>query len=127
NIFLQPDLLFQTLTFLDHLDKTATPTSLESDLKQVATGLTEWIAADWVAWEFDKAFQPPSRRIGGDDPKGSLRKYTAALKEKVVEATDVKNVEERFEKKRLLIEQILQDGTWLARLPGKQLLRKFLE
>jgi predicted ATPase len=127
NIFLQPDLLFQTLTFLDHLEKNATPSSLESELKRVAIGLTEWIAADWVAWEFDKAFQPPSRRIGGDDPKGSLQKYTASLKERIVEATDVKNVEERFEKKRLLVAQIIQDGSWLVRLPGKQLLRKFLE
>jgi predicted ATPase len=127
NIFLQPDILFHTLTFLDYLDTTATPTSLEADLKQIATDLTDWIAADWVAWEFDKAFQPPSRRIGGEDPKGSLQKYTAALKEKVVEATEVKNVEEHFDRKRLFIEQIIQDGSWLARLPGKQLLGKFLE
>jgi uncharacterized protein YlzI (FlbEa/FlbD family) len=127
NIFLQPDILFQTLTFLDHLDTTATPTSLEADLKQIATELTDWIAADWVAWEFDKAFQPPSRRIGGEDPKGSLQKYTAILKEKVVEATEEKSVDNRFDNKRLLIEQIIQDGSWLARLPGKQLLRKFLE
>ena len=127
NIFLQPDILFQTLSFLDHLNKDATPASLEADLKQVVADLTDWIAADWVAWEFDKAFQPPSRRIGGDNPKGSLQKYTAALKEKVVDATEAKNVEDRFEKKRAVIEQLIQDGTWLARLPGKQLLRKFLE
>jgi len=43
------------------------------------------------------------------------------------EATDAKTVEERFEKKRLLIGQIINDGSWLVRLPGKQLLRKFLE
>ncbi|HEX4142964.1 MAG TPA: AAA family ATPase [Pirellulales bacterium] len=127
NIFLQPNLLFQTLKFLDHLGEAETPDSLESELKQVATGLTEWIAADWVAWEFDRAFQPPSRRIGGDDPKGSLQKYTANLKSKIGEATDGQNVEERFEKKRLLIAQIIEDGSWLVRLPGKQLLRKFLE
>ncbi len=127
NIFFQPDILFQTLTFLDHLSKDATPATLEAELKQVATDLTDWIAADWVAWEFDKAFQPPSRRIGGDDPKGSLQKYTTALKNKVAEATETKNVEDRFEKKRAEVEKLIQDGTWLARLPGKQLLRKFLE
>ena len=41
--------------------------------------------------------------------------------------THVTKVEDRFNGKRLLIEQMLQDGSWLARLPGKQLLRKFLE
>lgn len=127
NLFLQSDILFQTLSFLDHLDKDATAATLEADLKQVATDLKDWIAADWVAWEFDKAFQPPSRRIGGDDPKGSLQKYTAALKEKVVEATEAKNVEERFEKKKAEVEKLIREGTWLARLPGKQLLKKFLE
>jgi predicted ATPase len=127
NIFLQPDILFQTLTFLDHLDENATPTSLEAALKEVATNLTDWIAADWVAWDFDKAFQPPSRRISGDNPKESLKKYTASLKAKVIEATDVKNVEDRFDMRRTLIKQVIQDGSWLIRLPGKQLLRKFLE
>lgn len=127
NIFLQPEILFKTLSFLDHLDINATPTSLESDLKQVATELTDWIAADWVAWEFDKDFKPPSRRIGGDDPKGALRRYTEILKQKVVEATQATNVEERFDMKRLLIKQMIQDGSWLPRLPGKQLLRRFLE
>ena len=126
NIFLQPDLLYQTLFFLDHLDGRSTPAALEAELKQVAVDLTDWIAADWVAWEFDKAFQPPSRRIGGDDPKESLQKYTASLKEKVVEATEVRNVDERFSNKRLLVAEIIQDGSWPQRLPGKQLLRQFL-
>jgi hypothetical protein len=113
--------------FLDHIGDSSSPASLEFELKQVAIGLTDWIAADWVAWEFDKAFQPPSRRIGGDDPKGSLQKYAAALKERIAEATDVRNVEQRFEMKREAIKGIIQDGSWLVRLPGKQLLRKFLE
>jgi predicted ATPase len=127
NVFLQSEVLFQTLTFLDHLEESATPASLETDLKKIATDLKDWIAADWVAWEFDKAFQPPSRRIGGDDPKRALEKYAVTLKEKVIDATHVTKVEDRFNGKRLLIEQMLQDGSWLARLPGKQLLRKFLE
>jgi hypothetical protein len=114
------------LSFLDFLDTNATPTTLEADLKQVATELTDWIAADWVAWEFDKSFQPPSRRIGSDDPKKALRKYTETLKEKVVEATQATNVEVRFDSKRLLVEQMIQEGSWLQRLPGKQLLRRFL-
>jgi hypothetical protein len=127
NLFLEPDILLQTLSFLGHLRKEATRTSLEAELKEVATELADWIAADWVAWEFDKAFQPPSRRIGGDDPKGSLQKYATALKRTISEATETNNVENRFEKKRTEVEKLIHGGSWLARLPGKQLLRKFLE
>lgn len=127
NLFLDPSILHATLEFLGHITDGETPESVRNSLKETAAALKDWIAADWVAWEYDKAFQPPSRRIGGDNPKGSLEKYTKSLKEKVEQATDVASLEARYEEKRTLIQSFLDREQWLRRLPGKEMLRKYLE
>ena len=62
--------------------------------------------------------------------RGSLierfNKYAASLKQKVDLATDIENLEVRFVEKRTLIESILNKNEWLRRLPGKQILGKYL-
>jgi predicted ATPase len=127
NLFLDPNILHPTLVFLGHAAVGETPESVRNSLKDTAAALKDWIAADWVAWEFDKAFQPPSRRIGGENPKGSLEKYAASLKEKVEKATEIASLEARYEEKRVLIQSLLDQEQWLRRLPGKEMLRKYLE
>lgn len=127
NIFLDPDLLHRTLIFLGHLTGETTSDKVKSDLKQVATELTDWIAADWVAWEFDKAFQPPSRRISGDNPKANLEKYANALKQKLSKATELTNLEAKYQEKQLEIGRLLNQDEWLKRLPGKQILSQYLK
>jgi predicted ATPase len=127
NIFLDPDVVRQTLVFLGHLAEGETVESVRAELKQVATELMDWIAADWVAWEFDKSFRSPSRRIGGEDPKGSLDKYAASLKEKIEQATDVANLGARYEEKKIQIQSLLDQDQWLRRLPGKQILGRYLQ
>lgn len=127
NIFLDPDVLHQPLHFLGQLGSEQTPDSVRAAVKQVTSDLKDWIAADWVAWEFDRAFQPPSRRIGGDNPKASLEKYAESLKEKVAKATQVASLDAKYEEKRTLIQQILDQEQWLRKLPGKQILRRYLK
>ncbi|MGD9127310.1 MAG: AAA family ATPase [Planctomycetia bacterium] len=127
NIFLDPEILHQTLVFLGHLKDAATPESVRAELKEIAANLKDWIAADWVAWEFDKNFQLPSRRIGGSDPKSSLDKYIESLKGKIDQAADVANSNARYEEKRILIQELLNNEQWLEKLPGKQILYKYLE
>lgn len=127
NVFLDPGILCQTLHFLGHLPAEETPDSVRAALKQVTSDLKDWIAADWVAWEFDKAFTPPSRRIGGEEPKKSLEKYAEALKEKVSKATEVTSLEAKFDQKKLQIQELLDQEQWLRRLPGKQILRTYLQ
>jgi predicted ATPase len=127
NLLIEPAILFETLKFLDHLKPEEDCHTILDALKAVAVDLKDWIAADWVAWEFDKAFQPPSRRIGGDDPKGSLQSYATALQSKVLVATDAGNLDARFQEKVSQVGAVLSDGSWLRVLPGKQLLKKFLE
>lgn len=127
NVFLEPNILHQTLSFLGHLSSSESPETVRAGLKDVATGLADWISADWVAWEFDKAFQPPSRRISADAPKGSLNKYAENLRIKVTQATDIDNLDAQFETKRMLVKELLDKELWLERLPGKQLLRKYLD
>lgn len=127
NIFLDPNILYQTLGFLGHAAENETVDSVRAGLKQVATELKDWVAADWVAWEFDKSFQPPSRRIGGDNPKDSLDKYAASMKQKIQQATEVSNLDSRYQEKRKLIQSLLDEEQWLRRLPGKQILRRYLQ
>ncbi len=128
NLFLDPSVMIETLRLLGHLGAEETPETLMAKLKDSARALREWIAADWVAWEFDRSLQSPARRISGDNPKDSLQKYAAALQSRIVAATDATGLETRRQERVAEIDRLLatKDG-WLTRLPGKQLLKKFLE
>jgi predicted ATPase len=126
NLFLDPQIVFETLKFLDRTDGCKSPDDVREALKAAACSLREWIAADWVAWEFDRRFQPPSRHIGGQDPAGSLAKYTAKLQETVTEATDPAKVSQQFQAKLVEVDRLIAANQWPMRLPGKQILAKFL-
>jgi hypothetical protein len=128
NLFLEPKVIFETLQLLGHLVTGETVETLTARLKEAARSLREWIAADWLAWEFDRSFQSPARRISGQNPKASLEQYAAVLQSRVVSATAATTFDTRFEERLREIDRLL--GTkddWIPRLPGKQLLDKFLE
>ena len=126
NLFIDPLIVFETLHFLGYLEAQDSVEMITVALKSAATDLRDWMAADWVAWEFDQTLQLPSRRIAGDTPKTSLQKYAAALQSRIVAATDMGNLESRFQEKCIAIDTLLAGDSWLQRLPGKQLLRKLL-
>jgi predicted ATPase len=127
NLFLDPQVMFATLQYFDQLKPYETTSDIREQLISVARERREWIAADWVAWEFERRFQPPARRISGLDPKKSLHEYAARLKAKVNEATSANNIDDLYQCKLEEIDTIISEDAWLRRLPGKQLLRKYLE
>ena len=127
NLFLVPEVVQQTLTYLGKIEKSVTAETIEAEAKAVAASLREWIAADWVAWEFAQSFQPPSRRISGADPRESLKQYADNLRRKVDTATDAQDLERRNGERLAEIDQIIATDKWRERLPGKQILAKFLE
>lgn len=127
NLLMSPDIAFQTLQFLGRLSQDETLESIAAELRQSALDRKDWIAADWMAWEYERKFTSPSRRIGGDDPKRSLETYCKALREKVQQATELDNIAMRYEEKRAQVQSLIDEGVWLERLPGKQILRRFLE
>jgi hypothetical protein len=126
NLFLEPNIVWQTLQFLGHIDDTHSVEAVGEAIERVAVDLADWIAADWVASELDRAFQPPSRRIASADPKRSLEQYGVSLQEKLSAATSSTGLAERYEEKHASINQILTQQQWLKRLPGKQILRRYL-
>ena len=56
-----------------------------------------------------------------------LDKYAASLKTKIEQATNVTNLETQYQEKRTLIQSLLDQDKWLQRLPGKQILRRYLQ
>ncbi len=130
NLFLDKHVIYKTLKFHDCLgvaESIKTVEDIRQALTEAVVAQREWIAADWVAWEFDKSFRPPSRRIAGADPQRSLSEYTARLRSKIEEMADPKNVDQLFQARLLEVDRLIQGGKWADRLPGKQILRKFLE
>jgi predicted ATPase len=127
NLFLDPQVMFATLQYFDRLKPCETTSDIREQLISVARERREWIAADWVAWEFERRFQPPARRISGLDQKKSLHEYAARLKAKVNEATSANNIDDLYQSKLEEIDTIISEDAWLRRLPGTQLLRKYLE
>ena len=125
NLFLDPLVLIPTLEFLGE-SGVGTHAEYLAGLKTVAEELQDWIAGDWAAWELDKQFQPPSRRIAGNDPRGSLRDYTARLKERADHVADRASQDQQFEAKKAAVQELLDGEEWILRLPGKQLLQKYL-
>ncbi len=127
NLLLDPAIVFQTLQTFDVLKQGASVDTITDELQQAAVSLVDWVASDWVASEFDKKFRPPERRIAGDNPKESLTKYVASLRSKLDEATAVETMDAQFEEKRNVVAEWVSSNNWLRRMPGKQLLRRFLE
>lgn len=127
NIFLNPSVVYETLSFLGLTTAGDSENSVYQQIHGSAQSLREWIAADWAAWECEKQLQTPARRIGGKDPRGSLEKYAESLKAKATSLGDVSQLESRFQEKLEQVDRLLATRNWLLRLPGKQILRKFVE
>lgn len=127
NLFLDPAVIAPTLSYLDKLKAGEDEASIREEMKQTASSLREWMAADWIAWEFDRGFQPPARRIAGDDPAGSLKAYAASLRDKVTAATRPENIDQLYSDKLVEVDRLISADQWVQRLPGKQILSKFLE
>ena len=127
NLFLTPSVAFETLAFLGLTTAEDTEESIYSRIQRSAQSLREWIAADWVAWEYEKQLQTPARPIGGEDPRGSLEKYVQSLKAKATSLGDVSHVDSNYQSKLAQVDRILATRNWLLRLPGKQILRRFVQ
>jgi len=127
NLFLAPGILHATLKYLGRIEEAATVDELNDQLREVARSLREWIAADWVAWDITHSIQLPSRRIGGCDPKRSLERYVANLRDRLADQKDAGAIDRRVEAKLGEIDRLLESDEWRKRLPGKQILNRFLE
>ena len=127
NLFLDPEAILHTLRYLDLVTHATSTAEVMRDLKSAAESLREWIAADWVAGELDRRFQPPARRIAGDNPRKSLEEYLKGLGVKVQQVADPIAAEKQYQDKLREVDSLLGTDQWIARLPGKQILKRFLE
>jgi len=126
NMLLEPQVVFCALQYLDQLKELSGPEQVKDSLKESARALREWIAADWVAWEVHQFLQPPSRRITKTDPKKSLLEFGKRLNTKIGQFAEANQIEDRINEKLKEIDKMLMSTDWLKRLPGKELLTKFL-
>jgi predicted ATPase len=126
NLFMDPSIVLMALKYLDKCKALASVDQVEDALKTSAKALREWIAADWVAWEIHHSLQPPSRRIAGSDPKKSLLEFGRSLGTKIGQFADASQMDARMEEKIQEIDKMLMSTNWLIRLPGKQVLTRFL-
>jgi hypothetical protein len=127
NLFLSPSVAYATLRFLGLTNAEDSEESIYHRLQQAAQSLREWIAADWAAWESEKQLQAPARHIGGENPRGSFEKYVQSLQTKAASMGDLNQLDCRYQSKLDQVDRILATRNWLVRLPGKQILRKFVE
>jgi hypothetical protein len=68
NLFIQPEIMFETLRFHDQLGTFKTKEEILEGLRRVAKELRDWIAADWVRWDIHQAIKRPSGYIGFEKP-----------------------------------------------------------
>jgi hypothetical protein len=126
NIFLAPEIVYETLRFLDRIEEGSVD-DVAGRLRNVALALRDWFVADWIAWDFHERFQRPPRRIAGDNPEGSLKDYVCKLRSRVQGLTSEADLEKAKEQKQRDVDDLIEKNHALTRLPGKQLLRRFLE
>ncbi len=128
NLLLDPEIVYATLELLDEAGDLADADETRSALHEAAQELTDWIAADWVAWEIERKFALPGRFISRDSPVRSLTHYVERFRNRVEALGDEQELKERIEEKRHEIQRMLGTrDSWLHRLPGKQILEKFLD
>lgn len=130
NLFLNEEIIFNTLRWHDGLslvEHIKTPGDIREMLLTAVKDRREWIASDWLAWELDRTFRSPSRRIRGENPKASLLQYVSRLHSHIQSVVDPDQFEDMFEKKLSEVDRLIDSGQWVERLPGKQILQKFLE
>ncbi len=130
NLFLAPEVVHKTLELNDCLrmvDNVQTTDAIQHALEEAARACREWIAADWAAWELSRSCGPLGRRIGGQDPKACFAKYVSKLQSAVNDIATPEKIEECYIAKLTEVDDLIESGQWRVRLPGKQILAKFLE
>jgi hypothetical protein len=126
NLFLQPKIVFETLKLHDQLGAFANEQDVLNALREATRELREWIAADWVRWEIHQQIKRPSGQIAMTSPRDSLKEYGKRVLAEGERLANSANVDLQFAAKLTQIDNFLASDKWLERLPGKQILRKFL-
>lgn len=126
NLFLQPTVLLETLKWNDQVGSFETADQVLDALRAAAAKLREWMAADWVRWEIHQGIKRPSGQISATAPLSSLREYGQRVRESAQQSADCLDMDKRYDAKLAEIDRLLKSDLWLQRLPGKQILSRFL-
>jgi hypothetical protein len=126
NFFLDPRIILETLRYHDQVGNFKTEQEVRDALRNVARELREWIAADWVRWVIHQALKRPSGQIGTTKPLASLQEYGQRVREEAQRVATVSDLDKQHAAKLAEIDRFLMSDKWLQRLPGKQLLERFL-
>ena len=126
NLFMDPTIIFETLSFLGKNAVISCPRDAETALRATARELRDWIAADWVAWEYHFQFDRPERRISGTTPLDSLNRFIEKLRSKVLDLTDAEALEQKHSETIAIVDELTSTREGTGRLPGKQILKKFV-
>lgn len=127
NLFLEPSLVFQVLEHADKLGTLKSPDDVKTALRNAASSLADWIAADWERWEISNSLTRPTGRIETSDPLQSLRDYAQRVAETRDPPATSGSVEDRFKARRTEVDRLLKTTLWSIRLPGKQIIERFLK
>lgn len=126
NLFLDPGIVWSTLSFLG--EKTlGGAEAVGNAIRDIASDLAEWIAADWLAFDFTKSLVRPSRRITHEQPFDSLIQYCNRLRDHVCDVTDMKTLSARFDDRKKQVQELSKSNAGIEKLPGKQILTGFLQ
>jgi predicted ATPase len=126
NLFLQPSIVYETLKYHDQLGNFHTPEDILNALRVAAKELREWIAADWVRWSLHQQLKRPSGQIAATSPLQSLREYGARVRKDAQQLAAVADLDKQYAERLAEVDRFLGSDKWLQRLPGKQILRRFL-
>jgi predicted ATPase len=118
NVFMDPQIVFETLVFNDQMKELHDEDAAHKALRQAATDLREWIAADWVRWDVHQQFRRPTGRISSENPLKSLREYGERTRAEGERIASLSGIEELFQTKLALIDRYL--GVATSGSPGCQ-------
>lgn len=126
NVFLNTDVVLAVLQLLGNGDL-KTPDAVSAALLDAAKDCREWIAADWIRWELHRDVQHTGGRISRDDPYNSLKEFADRLRHQNAGTFDQSELRTRFDKRLDEIDRHLMSRVGLDRLPGKQILERFVD
>jgi hypothetical protein len=126
NLFLQPNIVFETLKYHDQIASFSNKENVFDALREAARNLREWIAADWVRWEIHQKIKRPAGQIAMTSPKDSLKEYGKRVLGEGERFANPANIDREFDAKLAHIDRFLSSDKFLERLPGKEILRNFL-
>jgi predicted ATPase len=125
NLFLDPGILLTALQDLDLAEHLTTIAEVEVALRESTKKLTSWIAADWTRWDVHHKLVRPSGWIGMENPEKDLLEYAARVRGTATNVTD-DGITDMFATRSRDVDRLLSTTLWRERLPGKQILRRFL-